>query len=113
MKRIENLSTSAKAVFIEDLTGGENSYKYTEYNGGINPMTGKEFETQEEYTEIVVNDFLRNPERQKEYVNDMQHDINLIGSDDPELVAIYTEIIAFVEGLSNPNVPNPVEVAEF
>lgn len=103
MKRIENLSTSAKSVLIENLTGGANSYKFTEYNGGINPTTGKEFATQEEYTEIMVNDFLTNSEWQKEFANELQHDINVIGSDDAELVAIYTEIIAFIEGLNNPD----------
>lgn len=102
MKRIENLSTSAKSVFIENLTGGKDSYKYTEYNGGINPMTGKEFATQQEYTEIMVNDFLHNSEWQKELANELHHDINIIGSDDAELVAIYTEIIAFIDGLNNP-----------
>lgn len=103
MKSIKNLSVSAKSVFIENLTGGANGYKFTEYNGGINPMTGKEFATQEEYAEIMVNDFLCNTEWQKELVNELQHDINIIGSDDAELVAIYTEIITFVEGLNNPD----------
>lgn len=102
MKSIKNLSVSAKSVLIENLTGGANSYKFTEYNGGINPMTGKEFETQQEYTQTVLNDFLTNSEWQKELANELQHDINVIGSDDAELVAIYTEIIAFIEGLSNP-----------
>ena len=102
MKRIENLSASAKSVLIENITGGADSYKWTEYYGGINPTTGKEFATQEEYAEIVVNDFMSNPEWQKELVIELHHDINIIGSDDAELVAIYTEISAFVEGLNNP-----------
>ena len=102
MKRIENLSASAKSVFIENITGGADSYKWTEYNGGINTTTGKEFTTQEEYTEIIVNDFMSNSEWQKELLNELNHDINIIGSDDPELVAIYTEIIAFIEGLNEP-----------
>lgn len=101
MKSFKNLSVSAKSVLIENLTGGANSYKFTEYNGGINPTTGKEFETQTEYTNIIVNDFLCNSEWQKELANELQHDINVIGLDDAELVAIYTEIIAFIEGLNN------------
>lgn len=102
MKRIENLSASAKSVFIENITGGADSYKFTEYNGGINPTTGKEFATQEEYTDTVVYDFMSNSEWQTELIDGLHHDINIIGSDDPELVAIYTEIIAFVEGLNSP-----------
>ena len=102
MKRIENLNTSVKSVLIENITGGADSYKFTEYNGGINPATGKEFATQEEYTETIVNDFMSNSEWQKELLNELNHDINIIGSDDPELVAIYTEIIAFIEGLNEP-----------
>ena len=98
MKHIKNLSASAKSVFIENLTGGANSYKFTEYNRGINPTTGKEFATQEEYTEIIVNDFLHNSEWQNEFINDLSHDINVIGSDDAELVATYTEVIAFIKG---------------
>jgi hypothetical protein len=103
MKRIENLSTSAQLVLLENLTGGANSYKFTEYNGGINPATGKEFATQEEYAKIIVNNFLNDSEWQNELINELHHDINIIGSDDPELVAIYTEIIAFIEGLNNPD----------
>ena len=103
MKRIENLSAAVKSVFIENITGGADSYKFTEYNGGINPTTGKEFATQEEYTEIIVNDFMNNSEWQTEFVNELHHDINIIGSDDAELVAIYTEIIAFIEGLNEPD----------
>lgn len=108
MERIENLSTSAKSVLIENLTGGENSYKWTEYNGGVNPTTGKEFATQEEYTEVVINDFFNSSEWQTELVNEMRHDTNIIGSDDPELVAIYKEIIAFIEGLNTPEPDNLV-----
>lgn len=103
MKKLENLSEKAKSVLIENLTGGAGAYAWTEYNNGVNPETGAEFASDEEFANIVLADFLNNKEWQNGLINDMNHDIKIIGSDDQELIAIYTEIIAFIEGLNNHN----------
>lgn len=93
MKRLSNLSESAKLTLLENI-GAKESYLTTEFNCGLN-KEGKEFSSQDEFVALLLDTFFDDDEWQKELVRDMMDDIK-ISDEFPDIISDYEELINFI-----------------